>query len=548
MFPLPSATAEELGGVLWQYPTGGRIVGPPVITDESTVIAVSEDRYLYSLSAEGTLLWRSDLGFRPAFGAALGPDGSFYVVSRIGTLKALNPRGEELWRADILGPPAGPPHPTTDGTVVIRNLDGVVSAWSHNGFLRWRKNSERPSASGDLMVSEDGIILLPGASGHLSAWDLFGREQWRFLTAGDPGTPFPALEETLGGTSYGTAFLLDRNGKMLWNLSWQEPVEVLYSAEGAKYLCTGASTLRCVSPEGTELWQSSSGAGVSAAAGYGNGLLVLGERGVELYSAQGEKTTIISHDFGPGFWAARPSALVVHGGENWHITCLNPALFLFPGDSWNWKVGKAGIPSSADYSNSTDYRYLLSVAQGQDENAQKKILEEFRDLYQLGPPKTIPPYAEEILRLIASGAVTRPVYAGKHLLNDFPLRRIEALELLACYGNLNTPTHLLSLLALEWDSHVTAKIIETLGRLGCDGDGRVAKGILKALRRTPRFDVVVPQASMDALEAILRYNGRLTSEDAAEACLYVYRGDYPRELRLQASGILMKMEELPGPF
>ena len=535
VLPVPVCLCAEDGNILWRYPTGGRIPGSPVVAGGELVFAASEDRYLYAVDTEGLLKHRIDLGFRPGAGAAAGPDGSIYVVGRSGAVSAYNPAGGRIWRSDADGTPASAPLTGSQGIVVCSTESGIISAWSHTGRPLWRRNtgnnlSAAPSLAGD------SVLVVPCTNGYLYAYDIYGNELWRFLSAGQPSRPYPGYDGVACGTGYGTVFLLDGRGRLVWNISYTRPARVMFRTEDRIFVKTGTSGLRCLSTGGLELWSRGFGEDIDAVAKQGDSILVLGPSGITGLDDAGEAEFFISAPCGPGWWGSFSSGLLFHGGENWNISCVDVSGLSPQPRDISPRTGTAG--GGGGYGDSTDYRYLKTAAGGDIEETAEAVIGEFEALAEGPVPGSIPPYTEEILRLLASGAVRQPIYRGQRIMNDFPLIRDRAVRLLGRYGTLETPGFLLSLLSLEWDPLVTATLISTLGALGSDPDGRVTDAVYRVLSTRGTSDLRTATAALDALEEIMLYNGGITSQSAVLICLEIYRGDYPRDLRVRASRLL----------
>ena len=530
----------ETRGILWRFPTGGRIVGGAVTLPSGRIVFASEDRYLYAVNPEGTLVWRTDLFFRPAGGVSAGRDGTVYITGRNGVIAAYNSSGGIIWKGDMGGIPASPPLTAEDGTVITCSQGGVISGWSHNGFLRWQR-SMGDEVSGHPVVSKDSVIIVPLTGGYLVALDRYGQELWRFLTAGKPTTPFPAAGGTGCGTEYGTVFLLDDRGILRWNISYTEPVRMLGRFQNLMFIRTGDSTVRCLTEEGGLIWKRGIGS-ISAAGHCDNALVLCGPGGIDILDYEGRLLESLRMETGPGTWSNGPGGTLLHGGENWVLTCADLSVLKQCTGNINFGYGRAGGGASPEKSNSVDYGYMIQVAEGYREEAMAEVIGEFEAMSAASPPESIPPYSEEVLRLLAAGAVTHPLYTGKKLINDFPLLRVRALGMLEKYGSLDATAFLLSLLSLEWDPFVLSRIIVTLGILGHDAGGRVLDEIYRIFTRQRNDDLRLAAAALDALEGIHVYNGEIDAETAVLLCMYVFRGNFPRDLRSRASRLLLNIE------
>ncbi len=97
-------------------------------------------------------------------------------------------------------------------------------------------------------------------------------------------------------------------------------------------------------------------------------------------------------------------------------------------------------------SKSTDYVYLMELSKILDEKSLNKLLDEiefrlFNRNYDAGKS-----YLIDILELLASECITRPLYEDGHLINDFPVIRSRAVDILGITGSLETIEFLVDIL------------------------------------------------------------------------------------------------------
>ncbi|MCK5674258.1 MAG: HEAT repeat domain-containing protein, partial [Spirochaetales bacterium] len=78
---------------------------------------------------------------------------------------------------------------------------------------------------------------------------------------------------------------------------------------------------------------------------------------------------------------------------------------------------------------------------------------------------------------LASDCITRPLYEEGLLINNFPVVRSRAVDILGIIGSFKTIEFLVGMLSFEWDDYVKNSIIRALGNLQSDKDGNISNGI-----------------------------------------------------------------------
>ncbi|MFO7850040.1 MAG: HEAT repeat domain-containing protein, partial [Spirochaetia bacterium] len=167
-----------------------------------------------------------------------------------------------------------------------------------------------------------------------------------------------------------------------------------------------------------------------------------------------------------------------------------------------------------------------------------------KDLSSTEPIKNKKAYISVLENLAAEG-VLAPEYMNSVVNNDFPEIRSRAVVLLGKYGDHNTAPFLRSLLSNEWDSMVTLRCIEALGKLGGLEDGRGVSLLEKMVSSASyngndpgRFAVTI----IEAVKRISRYRGRVFG-DVMEVLRHIYTGSYPGSVRKEAISTLRSLKE-----
>lgn len=193
---------DGLGGVQWQYRTGGPVRSSPTVIGDWLYVG-SSDEHLHALDrTTGALRWRVPLGSPVNSSPAVG-HGLVVVGSRDGTFHALEAAsGQERWRFET----------------------GELVPWEW-GFEGWDAYTSSP-------VVVDSVVLFGAGDGVLYAVALHtGRELWRFETEGRiRSSPAVAADLVVVGSADGRVYALDvTNGRERWRY---EPEGVsLVSAE-----------------------------------------------------------------------------------------------------------------------------------------------------------------------------------------------------------------------------------------------------------------------------------------------------------------------------
>ena len=158
-------------------------------------------------------------------------------------------------------------------------------------------------------------------------------------------------------------------------------------------------------------------------------------------------------------------------------------------------------------SGSSDYVYLMELSKLLDEKNLNVLLDEielrlYNRNYDSG--KT---YLIDILELLASDCITRPLYEEGLLINDFPVIRSRAIDILGIIGSLKTIEFLVDMLSFEWDEYVINSIFKSLGSLQSDKDGNISNGISKYYNNKKNTNSRYLSQILLTVEKLDSYNG-----------------------------------------
>jgi len=92
---------QEVGTVLWEFPSAGSAMEAPALGTDGTLYVTSRSGKLYAIHPPGRERWEFSTGNGGASWPVIDRNGTIYVAS--GPLFALSPTGRELWRFEGAG-------------------------------------------------------------------------------------------------------------------------------------------------------------------------------------------------------------------------------------------------------------------------------------------------------------------------------------------------------------------------------------------------------------------------------------------------------------
>lgn len=184
-----------LGRLKWSYGTGGPISSAACIGP--SIYSASEDGYIYSVRANGTLEWRTRI--EPVHLSSPSSAGSdIFVGTLSGRLYCLDRRGSVRWSFRANGPIECSPILSGE-RVIFGSTGNSTYCIDGDGDLVWELPLDSWVRSSSPAVDEDGTIYLGTGEGSVIAI----------------GAPFPGPPR----------FLISRSGDGRIDLSWSPPLE-----------------------------------------------------------------------------------------------------------------------------------------------------------------------------------------------------------------------------------------------------------------------------------------------------------------------------------
>lgn len=486
-------SALDKAEIVWKFPTGGKIQTPPVEGSDGTIYFCSEDRFLYALNPDGTLKWRTQFIDRLTGTLALGLDGSIYTGSKKGLIFAVNATGDRLWTRKLKGSPFGSPAIAPDGTLFLVTENGWLYSISHSGFVRWE--IELPSEP--VLAPVLGRDLYIGLKNEqIYSYNKLGKTMWAFLLSGQAVSI--ALSENFMyiGTTNSTLVSIDYSGTRIWNQSLSGISSSVLVLAKDKVLAASGNNLIMMDDSGKKIWIKTMETRQTDLSVIADAIVSLDTEGsVSWTKLDGSPVSLLTGGSPGGRLLLVSDGSVYIGGRDWlfykytfnNLVLSNYNDFLWPSfraDNANRGYLVSGIQTQKEAHKSTasDFIYLNEMAESKDEKILNTVLDEIESRlinrsYDAGKL-----YLIDLLKLLASEGIKRPLLEDGVLINNFPLIRSRAIDLLGITGNLTTIDFLADLLFFEWDPYAANSIIKALGNLQSDWNNKNSKAITQYYR------------------------------------------------------------------
>ncbi len=546
----------ENTGILFQYPTGGRIAAAVFDGGSDSLYILSGDRYLYALTSGGKMKWRTMLDAPPARSLAAGYDSTVYAGTLSDTLYAVNPRGGIIWKTGIEGSPVGNAVVTPDGNIIFVTDKSFLYSVSHRGVVRYSEKLSFSPALPPLMNSD--YLFLPGEDERIHAFDPWGKERWTFVLAGKPLSAALSASVLWVGTEAGTVAAVDMEGHKLWSTGLGHPVYSLIAVDSDNILAAGGASLFSLRGSGSVRWKYGgrepfysvvSDGNVCAASRAGGGLSFFSLSGHPLGTVDSGRPSVPAGYISEG--------LFFTGGRDWNLytgrirerEINSESSPLWFGENGGRRGNRVvpGLSKRSPYggeSDSNDFRYLVMQADSLNMTSLNALLDSIEARLESDKPDSGKAYLTAVLEYLASDCITRPIYSDKRLVNDFPSVRGRAAGLLGKYGDFVSQEVLLNLLFYEWDTYVLRRIITSVGMLGYNPDNTAAAGLYRFYlsKRKIFRDYPLSGPMVDALDGIYRYSGSIGPEGIRLAAA-VLSDSGDTDVRRRVLGLLKSLKK-----
>ena len=489
LFSTLSIFAIDDSVIAWRFPTGGQIQTPPVEGSDGSLYFCSEDRFLYALNADGILKWRTKFTDRLTETLAIGIDGSIYTGSKKGQLYAVNKVGDRLWTRKLKGPPFGSPAIAPDGTLFLVTENGWMYSISHSGYVRWEIELPAEPVLAPVLGNDIYIAL---ENERIYSYDRVGNNIWTFLLSG-PAESIALSDKSLYvGTNNSTLVSIDYSGKRIWNQSLSAVPSSVLVLTNDRILSASGKNLIMMESSGKILFTKTMGKRQTDLSAIADAIVSIDTDGsIYWMKLDGTPISLLSGGIPGGRLLLVSDGSVYVGGRDWlfykyafrNLVLSNYNDFVWPSfraDNGNRGYLLSGIKTKIQTVESTasDFVYLNEMAESLDEKVLNNMLDEIepRLVNRSYDPGKL--YLIDLLKLIASEGIKKPLLEDRVLVNNFPLIRSRAVDLLGITGNLNTIDFLSDLLFFEWDSYSVNSIIKALGNLQSDLKNTTSKAII----------------------------------------------------------------------
>ena len=486
-------SANDKPEVIWRFPTGGKIQTSPIQGSDGSVYFCSEDRFLYAVNSDGSLKWRTKFSDRLTGTLSLGIDGSIYIGSKKGLIFAVNASGDRIWTRKLKGPPFGSPAIAPDGTLFLATENGWMYAISHRGYVRW----EVKLPSEPVMAPVLGKNIYIGLKNQrLYSYNRLGKNEWIFLLSGQAESIALSSKSIYVGTDNSTLVSIDYSGKRIWNQSLPGITTSVLVPSEDRVLSSSGSNLIMMNSTGEKVWIKTMGKRQIDLSVIADEIVSIDTAGsISWTNWEGTPISVIRGVIPGGHLLLASDGSVYIGGKDWilykyafkNIVQSNYNNFLWPSfrsDNGNRGYLDPGLNTwnEPPVIKSPDFIYLKEMSGSLDEKVLNNVLDEIESRMISRSYDAGKLYFINVLESLASEGIKNPLLENGVLVNNFPVIRSRAVELLGIMGNLSTIDFLSDLLLFEWDSYVANSIIKALGNLQSDWKNKNSTAIIKFFR------------------------------------------------------------------
>ncbi|MFP4641925.1 MAG: PQQ-binding-like beta-propeller repeat protein [Chloroflexota bacterium] len=286
----------------WALDLGDEVESSPAVGSDGTVYVGSmgtSDNFL-AISPDKTIKWSKSLGVNGVHSSpAIGTDGTVYIGANDDSgdnFYAINPStGSVKWSHDIGDNIGSSPAIASDGTVYIGSDNDYLYAYNPDGTQKWSIDlghdvfSPAIGPDGTIYVGVDRDEFYAVTPSGATKWPSPFNTSWVVSTSpaiGPDGTIYV-------GDSDNYLYAITDNGSGVapsekWRFDAQNEVHSSPAVgyDGTIYVGSDHGSVYAIDPDGTQKWESSTGAAVqsSPAIGWSNNTLYIGSNDNNLYA------------------------------------------------------------------------------------------------------------------------------------------------------------------------------------------------------------------------------------------------------------------------
>jgi len=143
----------------WETAIAGVLTTPPAQGTDNRIYSTADDRALHCLDERsGKEYWIFRTGRRLTDFTVVSPDHSILILTVQNVLISVSPGGHELWRFPLNNSPLIPPALDPYGSIYILNKTNTLESIDRNGHLTWKYKSDLQI--NNLFALYDKILLV----------------------------------------------------------------------------------------------------------------------------------------------------------------------------------------------------------------------------------------------------------------------------------------------------------------------------------------------------------------------------------------------------
>lgn len=154
----------------WTLVMAGKNTASPIAWNKNMYF-IGDDKALNCISIDGSFLWRRNTKGVGKF-ISVSPSGVIFVLTRNGTLQAFSSQGIPIWSFDFHEEPLFAPYNSLDGKIFVLSAK-TLFCFSQQGVLKWKRSLKAAPAL-DIAETDNGEIIVVLKNGDFLRYSIFG--------------------------------------------------------------------------------------------------------------------------------------------------------------------------------------------------------------------------------------------------------------------------------------------------------------------------------------------------------------------------------------
>ncbi|MFP4383051.1 MAG: PQQ-binding-like beta-propeller repeat protein [Spirochaetia bacterium] len=548
----------------WYTVLGGRCVTNPVSGVSGDIYFLCDDRFLYSITENGSRRWKLYIPGKPREVLTMIVDGNILAGARGGKIVMVNSGGQIVWTFDsagnqeVLFPVQG-----TNGEIYSFTESGNITALTPGGYLLWNYDVETAFSCSPVQDS-NGRIIIPLENGKMLYLNPDGTiTEMLDLKESVTSIIFPVPGAVVAGTQNGEIIFISPGSsedlEVIRKKISSNPIKQMVWADGV--IC-GAVSDSCFFLDGIleepVFWKSSAGNITGVAAFSADQFFISTDQGIILVLQKNRNRISTIWEYRTD----RPSRL-----ENPTVSAAGPVYL----SASNWSVYKVGAPANSG-SAWKNFRGDSFLSGRSPEMVSRFVRQDtvpleylyLRDLSRSGSEKdkiavidyiykelSVPSFREnrifylELLSELYSGFwVLKGSGTGRE--GDYPNVRGEAAKLLGLIGGKRERKLVLMYTGYEYDGIAKEGILKAFSAFRSDPDYAMLDTVrtyidIEKVKSQP--DNRVARGALSALRGIASYHGSSHAEPVITVLLSIVQNGFSREVRQTALDIIREIQK-----